>query len=149
VLSVAFSPDGGRLATASWDGTARVWDAASGRQLALLQGHTSRVDRVVFGPDGARLATASADGTVRLWIAQETEAAWRQRSRYCREQLAEDAAKAKNWFAADVLLGQLIREEPHNADLYRRRGQARLNLGRWFGVLADFADYGDLASRSR
>jgi predicted NACHT family NTPase len=67
VVSVAFSPDGGRLATASGDGTARVWDAASGKQLALLEGHTDKVWSVTFSPDGARLATASFDHTARVW----------------------------------------------------------------------------------
>ena len=40
VLSVSWSPDGTRLATGSWDGTAKVWDAAGGRELLTLRGHT-------------------------------------------------------------------------------------------------------------
>jgi WD40 repeat protein/tetratricopeptide (TPR) repeat protein len=69
VSSVSFSPNGQRLATASEDKTARVWDARSGRQLLSLNGHTDAVISVAFSPDGQRLATASEDKTARLWDA--------------------------------------------------------------------------------
>ncbi len=56
------------LATASTDGTVRLWDVASRRPLGEpLTGHSDGVRSVAFSPDGAMLATASADGTVRLW----------------------------------------------------------------------------------
>ena len=67
VASVAWSPNGARLATASWDGTARIWDTTTGEQLLHLTGHTSPVESVAWSPNGARLATASWDGTARIW----------------------------------------------------------------------------------
>ncbi|MEH1891862.1 MAG: ribosome assembly protein 4, partial [Nostoc sp.] len=67
VLSVVFSPDGQRLASASYDNTIRLWDAATGKPLQTLSGHSSRVLSVVFSPDGQRLASASYDKTVIVW----------------------------------------------------------------------------------
>ena len=67
VLGVAFSPDGRQLASASVDGTVRLWDPATGELTATLERHTGRVTGVAFSPDGRQLASASVDGTVRLW----------------------------------------------------------------------------------
>ena len=70
VWTVAYSPDGMRLATASQDGTAKVWDAVSGEELLTLRGHTQGgVNFIVFSPDGTRLATAGDDQTARVWDA--------------------------------------------------------------------------------
>jgi len=53
--------------TASWDGTARVWDAQSGQQKMVLQGHTDEVWSAAYSPDGRWIVTASRDGTARVW----------------------------------------------------------------------------------
>jgi WD40 repeat protein/transcriptional regulator with XRE-family HTH domain len=73
VWSVAFSPDGKRLATASQDGTVGIWDAATGEKVLTLQVFSSTVlplggaNSVAFSPDGKLLATGSDDAKVRLW----------------------------------------------------------------------------------
>lgn len=69
VSSVAYSPDGQRIATASWDSTAKVWDMASGEELFTLTGHTDFLNAVAFSPDGQRIITGSRDGTARVWDA--------------------------------------------------------------------------------
>jgi WD40 repeat protein len=61
-----FSPDGGRILTASHDNTARLWDG-DGKPLATLRGHTSWINSAVFSPAGDRILTASYDSTARLW----------------------------------------------------------------------------------
>jgi WD40 repeat protein len=67
VHALAFSPDGRSIASTSEDGTARVWDVESTREVAVLRGHSVKVLSVAFRPDGGRVVTTSADGTVRQW----------------------------------------------------------------------------------
>jgi WD40 repeat protein len=71
VTKAAFSPDGKRIVTASYDGTARVWDAETGREIAPpLKEHYDVVLSAAFSPDGRRIVTASWDKTARLWDAE-------------------------------------------------------------------------------
>jgi WD40 repeat protein len=80
-LTVAFSPDGTRLATAggraslvgipgevkTWEGEIKVWDARTGQEIGVLNGHGAGVTAVAFSPDGRRLASASHDHAIKVW----------------------------------------------------------------------------------
>ncbi len=69
VLSAQFSPNGRSIVTASADNTARVWNAATGKQITLLRGHEGEVTSAQFSPDSKSIVTASADKTARVWDA--------------------------------------------------------------------------------
>ena len=62
-----FFPDSTRIATASDDHTARIWDTTTGREIITLRGHAGQVQSSAFSPDGVRIVTASRDGTARIW----------------------------------------------------------------------------------
>jgi WD40 repeat protein len=76
INSVVFSPDGHLLASAGWDRTLRLWDAASGQLLRTINAHSHNINSVVFSPDGRYLASGSYDprhlgipydDTIKVW----------------------------------------------------------------------------------
>lgn len=71
VITAEFSPDGKRLLTASFDKTAKVWDARDGRLLHTLAGHSGKLWTAHFSPDGRLIITAGDNGDAWLWDAEK------------------------------------------------------------------------------
>ena len=84
IEAASFGPDGERLATASDDNTAKIWDTASGQVILTLVGPRGGVRGVAFNPDGTRLATAAGDGTVRVYLLRIEDLIGLARSRVTR-----------------------------------------------------------------
>ena len=89
VVSVVFSPDSRRLATASFDRTMKLWDMQTGQDVFTLRGHTAGVVSLAFSPDGNQIVTGRIDSTARVWnatplasnVIAEHDARYRGRSR--------------------------------------------------------------------
>jgi WD40 repeat protein len=60
------------MRTRQKDNTARIWDAATGKEITVLRGHENVLLSAAFSPDGARIVTASEDKTARVWDAATT-----------------------------------------------------------------------------
>ncbi|EDR10450.1 mycorrhiza-induced NACHT/WD-repeat protein [Laccaria bicolor S238N-H82] len=69
VCSVAFSTDGTRIVSGSYDKSVRVWDVSTGAELKVLNGHMHRVKSVAFSTDGTCIVSGSSDKSVQVWDA--------------------------------------------------------------------------------
>ena len=67
VRRISWSPKGERIASASFDHTAQVWDAFSGNHVSVYRGHTAWLVGIAWSPDGKYIASGSYDKTVQVW----------------------------------------------------------------------------------
>ena len=130
VVGIAFSPDGRRIASASFDRTIKLWDTATGSEVFTLRGHTSGLLVLAFSPDGRRIVSGAIDTTARVWDATPLPAdvllahdARFQKKREALNELArmtEDAQRAQSlakkgrWDLAAAAYGKLVEQEPDN-----------------------------------
>ncbi|MBI2688159.1 MAG: PD40 domain-containing protein [Acidobacteria bacterium] len=73
IYAAALSPDGTKLATASYDKMIYLWDPRTGAQLKSLKDHIDAVYALAFTPDGKKLVSAGADRTVKIWNSETGE----------------------------------------------------------------------------
>ncbi len=76
INAIAYSPDGQRILTASFDNSLKLWDAATGKELKTFAGqagHQKMVLSAAFSPDRQSIASGSADGTAKIWDVPATK----------------------------------------------------------------------------
>ena len=73
VLDCCFNATGNRLASASADATARVYNVMTGACLAVLVGHEGEISKISFSPSGHRIITAASDRACRVWNVSDGE----------------------------------------------------------------------------
>ena len=71
--SVAFSPDGGSLASGHITNEVKLWSVPDGQHVRTMTGHTSYATAVAFTPDGSTIASVSWDATIKLWRTADGE----------------------------------------------------------------------------
>jgi len=69
VTRFAFSPDGKRVVSASWDKSLIVWDVETTEKVLVMKGHTDRITACAYSPDGRRIVSGSGKGRIRIWDA--------------------------------------------------------------------------------
>ena len=89
-FSAGYSPDGQRIVTASWNHTAKVWEAQTGQELFTLIGHGGQVNSAVYSPDGQRIVTAGSDGIVQIYTTDMEELLQIAESRVTRQLTVEE-----------------------------------------------------------
>lgn len=67
IYDVAFSPDGGQIASASGDKLVKIWEAVSQKEIALIEGHVGAAYGVAFNTNGGEVITIGSDKQLKLW----------------------------------------------------------------------------------
>jgi WD40 repeat protein/tetratricopeptide (TPR) repeat protein len=145
VIGAAFSPDGRRLATASWDRTIKLWDTATGQAVFTLRGHTAGLLCLTFSPDGNRIVSGAIDHTARVWdatplptqVLQDHDARYQRKLTGLAElkdatddaQRAEILARSGQWGLAAEAFARAVEKEPESIQLRYRLVDALLQAG--------------------
>jgi WD40 repeat protein/serine/threonine protein kinase len=144
ITSLAFSPDGRRLASVSPDRPVQLWDVATGREILALTDTPYRPACVAFAPDGRRLVLSTAEGWVAVWDSEFLEPSARARA-------AADLALGWHWeqavradrdkapFAVIFHTDRGIAAGARELKWYVYRAWGHAELGHWGAARADYA----------
>src|SRR5262249_18722076 len=135
IVSVGFSPDGRRLATASFDRTMKLWDVQTGQDVFTLLGHTAALACLAFSPDGNQIVTGSFDATARVWNAAPlaSSVTAEHDARYQRkvEMLARLKATTDDAQLADASYRKAIELNPEDATAFQGLADIHARKGQW------------------
>ncbi len=130
VLSLAFSPDGKTLLAGAWDGSIRLWEVATGKELHQYAGHKGWVRSLAFAPDGKTFASGSKDKLIRIWETSTGKELWRLEGHRNEIQYLAYSPEGK-------LLVSWTRDEPvYLWDAASGRESRRINLPPGIGSVA-------------
>jgi WD40 repeat protein len=145
VVSIAFSPDARRLATASHDRTVKLWDVQTGQDVFTLRGHTAGLVCLAYSPDGNQIVSGGIDFTARVWnatplppqVIAEHDARYRKKGEEFTQLNAttDDLERARvlagsgHWDKAAEAFARAVARDPGNLQLRHQHIDALVKSG--------------------